>query len=423
MRKILVLFVLVLASAWAAPSRADCPGTWGCEISKCPDGSKKVKPGQSIQQAINTAPATGASICVLPGTYTGLLDFKGKPINLVSSNGPIFTFLNGGGAGPVVTFSTAEGKDSILDGFTVRNGKAPYGAGVYIKEASPTIRNSILTGNTATGQFGRGGGIGVTGVWAHPFITCTKFLGNTADYAGGGLASTHSANPYLRSNLFGANRASYGGAISVAWSGRLDLGWTHLLANQASGDGGGIHADVPYGNVLVRQTWFNGNRAGGYGGGMAVIGALDEREGIEWVPAGPAEVVNSTFDGNQATEGGGIAAGYGSMVNVSSTLFVRNTTTNPGSAALVNAQGSNTSVMNHYNGFFDNTVQDYTNTYGDLGLLIPGADPLGGSCCPPPGSPAINAGIPDYHFDDADGSPNDIGACGGPALSTFGPMK
>jgi hypothetical protein len=410
MRKILVLFVLVLAGAWAAPSLgADCPGTSACKITKCPKGSKKVKPGQSIQQAIDAAPNAGAALCVLPGIYREKIDFHGKPINLVSLGGPTVTFLDGGGTGPVVTFSSAEGKDSTLNGFTVRNGTATYGGGIYIKEASPTIRNSIVTGNTATGEFGKGGGIGVTGVWAHPSITCVRIVANTASYSGGGLASTYSANPYLRSIHFERNSAPYGGAISVAWSGRLDLGWAQLLANQASGDGGGIHAGVPYGNVLVRQTWFKGNRAGGYGGGM-------------WVPAGFADVVNSTFDGNQAAQGGGIAAGFGSMVNVASTLFVRNTS-GPGSAALVNALGSNTSVVNHYNGFYGNTGGDFANTYGDEGLLIPSADPLGGSCCPGPGSPAIDAGIPDFHFDDANGSPNDMGACGGPALLTYGHMK
>lgn len=411
MRKVLVFLVLVLAGAWAMPSLAACPGTEACVYNRgCPRGSLRVRPGQSIQRAIDAAPRTGATLCVAPGTYTGLINFKGKPINLVSSGGPGVTFLDGGGAGPVVTFASGEGKNSILNGFTVRNGKAAYGAGVYIKEASPTIRNSILTRNAAIGEFGKGGGIGVFGVWAHPSITCTQLRGNTADYAGGGLASSYSANPYLRSNLFEGNHASYGGAISVSWSGRLDLGWTQLLANQASSDGGGIHAGVPYGNVLVRQVWFKGNTAGSQGGGM-------------WVPAGLAEVVNSTFEGNQAADGGGIAAGYGSMVSVASTLFVRNTTTTPGSATLVNAHGSNTSVVNHYNGFYGNTGGDFANTYGDLGLLVPGTDPLGSSCCPDPSSPAINAGIPDFHFNDADGSRNDIGACGGPALSTFGRMR
>jgi hypothetical protein len=412
MRKILLLCALALSGVWVArPSLAACPGTEACVYNKgCPKGATIVKPGQSIQKAIDAAACTGATLCVAPGTYTGLINFHGKPINLVSSGGPGSTFLDGGGSGPVVTFATAEGKDSILNGFTIRNGKAAYGAGILINGASPTIRNSILTRNAATGGSGRGGGIGVIGVQAHPAILCTQFLGNMASFGGGGLASTYSANPYLRSDLFEGNKAPYGGAIGVGWSGRLDLGWTELIANQASSDGGGIHAGVPYGNVLVRQVWFKNNSAGGYGGGM-------------WVPAGFADVINSTFDGNQAGDGGGIAAGYGGMVNVASTLFVRNKTTNPASATLVNSLGSSTSVVNHYNGFFGNSGPDFKNTYGDKGLLIPGADPLGNSCCPALGSPAVDAGIPDFLFDDPNGSPNDMGACGGPALSTFGPMK
>jgi hypothetical protein len=411
MRKTLVLLVLGLAAVWARPSLAACPGVSACAYNKgCPTGSTPVSPGQSIQAAINAAPCVGATLCVAPGTYSGLINFHGKPITLISSGGPAVTILDGGGSGSVVTFASAEGKDSILDGFTIRNGKAPYGAGVYINGASPTIRNSIVAKNAATGKGAKGGGVGVLGAQAGPAITCTQFLGNTAVYSGGGLMSIYSANPYLRSDYFEGNSAPNGGAIGVAWSGRLDLGWTELLSNQASSDGGGIYAGLPYGNVLVRQVWFRNNTAVTHGGGM-------------WVPAGLAEVVNSTFQGNQASEGGGIAAGDGSMVDVASTLFVRNTTTNPGSATLVNAQGSNTSVVNHYNGFFGNIGINYKNTYGDKALLIPTADPLGGSCCPPPGSLAINAGIPDIYFNDPDGSRNDMGACGGPALSTYGPMK
>jgi hypothetical protein len=412
MRKVLLLFFLILAGAWVRPSLAACPGTEACVYnSGCPRGSTQVKPGQSIQTAIQKAPCTGATICVAPGTYNEKINFLGKPINLISSGGPAVTILSGSNTGTVVTFQTAEGKDSILNGFTVRDGRAVNGAGILIKNASPTIRNCIVRQNRATGDsFSRGGGTWVTGVQAHPSITCTQFLGNMADYEGGGLESTYSANPYLRSNLFEGNRAPYGGGIGVHWSGRLDLGWTQFLANQAAVDGGAMHVGTPYGNALVRQAWFKGNKAGNNGGGM-------------WVPAGMADVINSTFDGNQAAVGGGIAAGFGSMVSVASTLFVRNTTTSPGNAALVNANGANTSVVNHYNGFFGNTGSDFSNTYGDEGLLLPGTDPLGSSCCPSPGSPAINAGIPDPHFNDPNGSRNDIGACGGPALSTFGPMR
>jgi hypothetical protein len=356
---------------------------------------------------IDAATCTGATICVAPGTYTGLINFHGKPIRLVSSGGPSVTFLDGGGSGPVVTFASAEGQDSILDGFTIQNGRAAAGGG-GLNGASPTIRNSILTRNAAIGDHARGGGMYVVGAQASPAILCTQFQGNTADYAGGGLMSGYSANPYLRSDLFEGNSASYGGAIGVYYSGRLDLGWTELIGNQAFGDGGGIHAGVPYGNLLARQVWLKNNTAGGTGGGM-------------WVPAGLAEVINSTFDGNRASSGGAISAGYGSMVDVASTLFVGNTSTS-GGAVLVNTPGSNTSVVNHYNGFFGNTGT-YSSTYGNVGLLTLAANPLGGSCCPAAGSPPINGGIPDPHFVDPDNSRNDMGACGGPALSTFGIMR
>ncbi len=408
MRRIFVLCILVIAAAWPRPALAVCPGISACVVNRgCPAGSIQVRPGQSIQSAVNAA-RPGATLCVLPGTYRGPINFAGKPIRLVSSGGPFVTFLDGGGTGRVVTFITAEGLDSVLEGFTIQNGRGPGAGGIYIRGASPTLRNNVVTRNRAIGEFGRGGGIGVQGPQASPAITCNVFLDNLASYAGGGLASSYSAAPYLRSNLFQNNRAQYGGAISLSYSGRLDLGWTELTANRATGDGGGIHAGVPAGNVLVRQSWFRGNTAGGQGGGM-------------WVPAGLAEVVNSTFDGNRAADGGGIAAGHGSLVSVANTLFVRNVTSSASSATLVNVHPSDSSVVNDFNGFFGNTGSDFASTYGNQGLVqLPS---FGSSCCPAAGSPALDAGTPVLHSNDADGSRNDLGACGGPALLTFGHLR
>ena len=83
-------------------------------------------------------------------------------------------------------------------------------------------------------------------------------------------------------------------------------------------------------------------------------------------------------------------------------------------AALLDADGpaSNTVLVNHYNAFFGNAGGDFSGTVDDQGLLF--ADPgLGGSCYPTAGA-AIDAGIPDYLFNDIDGTTNDMGACGGP---------
>ncbi len=394
-----VLLGTCLAALLAArPAVSDCPGTTTCTISRgCPAGTIVVNAGKSIQSAINSAP-DGAKICVRPGTY-GKVNFNGKRILLVSSGGPAVTILDGGGNCHVVTFNHNEGAGSAIVGFTIQNGKALDGGGIYVKNASPTIRNCIVQGNQATGfGYPRGGGLWVGGASSRPVVTCTQFLSNRADYGGGGLASVDSGDAYLRTNHFEGNTASYGGAIAVHHNGRLDVATTSFSGNQA-GDGGAVHVGTIYGAVLVRRCWFRNNQAGTYGGAI-------------WVPAGLAQIANCTFDGNRAPVGSGVAAYVGGMANIAGSIFVNQS----GSAALLDADGpsSNTVLVNHYNAFFGNAGGDFSGTVDDQGLLF--ADPgLGGSCCPTAGA-AIDAGIPDYLFNDANGTTNDMGACGGPAL-------
>jgi len=124
--------------------------------------------------------------------------------------------------------------------------------------------------------------------------------------------------------------------------------------------------------------------------------------------------MNSTFDDNHANVGGGGASSSGGLLDVAGTLFVHNTTTSGSSATLAPAApaGLGSAVLNHYNDFFGNVGADYVNTLENLGLLT--SDPLLAACYPGPGSPAIDAGIPDQHFKDVNGTTNDIGACGGP---------
>ena len=62
----------------------------------------------------------GDTVIVRPGTYVENINFLGKAITLVSEQGPEYTFIDGGQAGSVVTFTNNEGLDSVLDGFTTR---------------------------------------------------------------------------------------------------------------------------------------------------------------------------------------------------------------------------------------------------------------------------------------------------------------
>jgi Right handed beta helix region len=105
-----------------------------------------VAPGGSIQTAIDAA-ASGDTISLAAGTYEGDLDFRGKAV-VVRGAGPA-TVLRGSGATSVVRFASGEGPGSILDSVTVTNGTADLGGGIYVRDASPTIVRTTITGNAA----------------------------------------------------------------------------------------------------------------------------------------------------------------------------------------------------------------------------------------------------------------------------------
>ena len=98
--------------------------------------------------------------------------------------------------------------DATIDGFTINNGSATKGGGIYCFSCAPTIRNCIFLGNTATSggainndqssstiinctfvnnDAGADGGGGIYNDDCAPTIINCIFAGNTADYYGGGM--------------------------------------------------------------------------------------------------------------------------------------------------------------------------------------------------------------------------------------------
>jgi nitrous oxidase accessory protein NosD len=108
-----------------------------------------VAPGASIQAAIDAA-ADGDELLLAAGTWVEDVDFRGKAIRLAGL-GPL-TVLHGTGAGPVVTFASGEGRDSVLDGVTVTGGVATRGGGIYVSGASPTLLRNRVLHNQARSQ-------------------------------------------------------------------------------------------------------------------------------------------------------------------------------------------------------------------------------------------------------------------------------
>lgn len=194
----------------------------------------------SIQAAVDAA-QPGDDVLVAPGVYEELIDYLGKGITIRSLGGASVTTLDGGGVGTVVLFVTAEGPDSILDGFTVTGGhgntSGPNGGGAYVADqCSPIIRNCRFISNHAPA--GAGAGIAIYG---NPQIVDCDFTSNVA-YRGGGVFVGYGF-PTLDGCSFANNSASdRGGAIATEGSGVTLLGSTVKNNSAPGGEGGGIYS-------------------------------------------------------------------------------------------------------------------------------------------------------------------------------------
>jgi len=104
--------------------------------------------GGSIQTAVNSANDNDL-IIVNPGTYAESIDFLGKAVTIKSTdpNDPdsvAATIISGSTEGGVVIFDKSEGVDSVLDGFTIKNG---VDKGILIENSSPMIANCRIIQN------------------------------------------------------------------------------------------------------------------------------------------------------------------------------------------------------------------------------------------------------------------------------------
>ena len=120
----------------------------------------------SIQRAID-ASIPGDVVLVAPGVYHERIDFHGHAVEVRSAGGPEVTIIDGDGVSAVVGFEARETRDSVLRGFTIRNGAAAdFGGGVRVAWSSPTIIDNVITGNRSYGSNGiyvTGGGPAIVG--------------------------------------------------------------------------------------------------------------------------------------------------------------------------------------------------------------------------------------------------------------------
>lgn len=129
------------------------------------------------------------------------------------------TILDGNNGGSVVTSPAEASNDAVIDGFTITNGKAPYGGGIYCVDSSPTVSNNVITANTADGdEYGLGGGGGIYCLTSSATISRNTISSNSTGYhtpPGGGVVCVACSSISIVNNLIKGNTTAntVGGAV------------------------------------------------------------------------------------------------------------------------------------------------------------------------------------------------------------------
>ena len=146
----------------------------------------------TIQEGIDLA-ETGDTVLVADGIYRGAgnvnIDFKGKKITVKSENGPEATVIDCESTPNTrgFIFQNEETHDSVLDGFTIKNGIHELGGGVYCDAASPMVMNCTISWNTAVAaNFHAQGGGGIYCFNSDAIILKCTITNNTAESTFGG---------------------------------------------------------------------------------------------------------------------------------------------------------------------------------------------------------------------------------------------
>jgi parallel beta-helix repeat protein len=199
-----------------------------------------------------------------------------------------------------------------IDGFTITGGNANdqggVGGGILSSDASPVIRNNIITNNiayTGTTPWGEGGGIYLYNASASAIISSNRVLSNTASTTyyglGGGLCFFSSAVKVSGNEIIN-NTAGRGGAgiylhdsDGVTFNGNQIVGNTAVVSPTAQSYGGGLYIEFT-GPFTLTNNVIAQNRANTAGGGLYVYG-----HGA-YVSTG--ELANNTIAQNNLGSGG-----------------------------------------------------------------------------------------------------------------------
>jgi predicted outer membrane repeat protein len=380
----------------------------------------------TIQQAVDAA-IDGDTVLVASGTYTsdlgdGLrrdknIDPRGKAITIRSESGPETTIINSMGSGRGFKLQRAEDRNTIIEGFTIREGnpspligtQATHGAGIVTglnvaasfinlrllnntgsgisASGAIMVRNSVFEGNTNSGLYLQGGGDVV--------VIDSQFTSNIG-YPAGGIISYTDDNLRIENSVFSKNTTNldgYENSERVVGGVFITGSNVSLLNNVFEGNEGGIVIKNTNDANIVNNLLYN--NAGPAVGGIFVESSQN------------VHVTNSTFYNNKIT-GGNAGTGnnlYNNSTNAASnTVYITNSIMGPAeqSGADIAADNNAHLIVSH------STISRYwaggsgSTEFNDLPPMFRvidlGADGIAG---PNPGNAGIDDDTYDFRLDPA----------------------
>ncbi len=345
-----------------------------CEKDDDPQGTIYVPDDFSTIQAAIDASANGDEIIVKPGLYPENINFNSKEVT-VRSTAPenqdtvMATIIDGSEQASVVTIENGESNQAILNGFTITNGFARDGAGIYIDNYSaPLIKNNLITENIC----GRGGGGGafVTNGSAPVFeqnIFDNNINSRTTSRSGLALYVRNESEAVIQNNIF-RNHEGVRGVIAIG-SSSDDLSHAEITGNTLENNTtdygtGGIAVNGS--EVTVNNNLITNNTGGG--SGIDAGGAFSIRNEASVV------ISENTITNNWATNAGAVAIGNDAQVIIDNNVITGNssgeegTTTGTGGGIFIES-----SVAEIYNNTITNNTSWNTNVGGG-GIYVADSD-------------------------------------------------
>lgn len=218
-----------------------------------------------------------------------------------------------------------------IEGSEFRNNSVQFNGGaILIDGGTAHVRGTFFENNQA--QTGNGGAISLTLSGEHTAqIEYSQFFNNTAEFAGGAIATTANSHLEISQSVFRNNQSraddstglpTGGGAIFSSNSAQLSISESVLLDNQSQANGGAVHA---LGGLILQSTLIENNFAAADGGGAyvaanfrstgttAIVATTISRNYANGSAGGiylmtsnrDIEIINSTISENEAVMGGG----------------------------------------------------------------------------------------------------------------------